>query len=320
MQKQKSRLMRLGALSLSTVALWCVAARAAEPPPSATSPRQESAPEAGPPRLVPEQFSQLFKINDDNPEANVPTAKDRIGNPLEFGYFLQDLLTRAEVAALRKDQAGVIKYYRAVAAAIPEEAKGWSLLCEAYQNAHDPDRAVRACKYAIERKGAELKDYQRYVALMTTKSDELLPEERRDLNEVLGHLDSQPDLAIPAAHLRCETALKMKDAAALAACTTVLAKAAPNDPKTVVFQWSLAVMRGDRDQAAALLGRAEKMGLAAASIDRMSQVSVPGHWWSSPGRGLVGVVIVVVAAVLFGLLLLVMHRRRLASAGRRLAD
>jgi tetratricopeptide (TPR) repeat protein len=318
MPKQKSRLMRVGAFSLATVALWCAAARAAQPPPSATSPGQGVAPGAAPPRLVPEQFSQLFKINDDNPEANVPTAADRTANPLEFGYFLQDLLTRAEVAEKRKDQAGVIKYYRAVAATLPEEARGWSLLCQAYETAHDRDRAVRACKYAIERKGAELEDYQRYVGLMTAKPDDLLPQERRDLNEVLAHLDKQPDLALPTAHLRCEAAIKMNDAAALAACTSVLAKAAPNDPKTVVFQWSLAVMRGDREQAGTLLERAEKMGLAAASIDRMSQVPVAGPWWSSPGRGVVGVVIVVGAAALFGLLL-VMYRRRLASS-RRLAE
>jgi tetratricopeptide (TPR) repeat protein len=304
MHKQKrSRLVRLAALSLSIVALWSSAARADD--------RSQ---------LVPEQFSTLFKIDDNNPEAHVPTAADRTGNPLEFGYFLQDLLTRAEVAEKRKDQAGVIKYYRAVAAALPEEARGWSLLCQAYETAHDRDRAARACKYAIERKGAELKDYQRYVGLLTAKPDDLLPEERRDLNEVLAHLDTQPDLAVATAHLRCEAAIKMNDAAALAACTAVLAKAAPNDPKTVVFQWSLAVMRGEREQAATLLGRAEKMGLAAASLDRMSQVSVVGHWWSSPGRGIVGAVIVVGAAALFGLLLLVMHRRRLASASRRLAE
>jgi tetratricopeptide (TPR) repeat protein len=319
MQKQRSRLVRLAALSLSTVALWSSAARAADPPPPASSSEQTSPPGSPPTRLVPEQFSQLYKINDDNPEANVPTAADRTANPLEFGYFLQDLLTRAEVAEKRKDQAGVIKYYRAVAATLPEEARGWSLLCQAYETARDRDRAVRACKYAIERKGAELKDYQRYVALMTAKPDDLLPEERRDVNEVLEHLDKQPDLAIPTAHLRCEAAIKMNDAAALAACSTVLAKAAPNDPKTVVFQWSLAVMRGDREQAGTLLERAEKMGLAAASIDRMSQVSVAGHWWSSPGRGVVGVVIVVGAAALFGLLLLVTYRRRLASS-RRLAE
>ncbi|HEY7376778.1 MAG TPA: hypothetical protein VIF57_31760 [Polyangia bacterium] len=312
--------MRLAALSFLVVSVWCSAARAADPAPPATGSALKAPPGSAPARLVPEQFSQLYKIDDDNPEANVPTAKDRTANPLEFGYFLQDLLTRAEVAEKRKDQAGVIKYYRAVAAAIPEEARGWSLLCQAYETAHDRDRAVRACKYAIERKGAELRDYQRYVTLMAAKPDELLPEERRDVNEVLAHLDKEPDLAVATAHLRCEAAIKMNDAAALAACTNVLAKAAPNDPKTVVFQWSLAVMRGDREQAANLLGRAEKMGLAAASLDRMSQVSVAGHWWSAPGRGVVGVVIVVAAGALFGLLLLVMHRRRLASASRRLAE
>ena len=83
--------------------------------------------------------------------------KDRNTNPLEFGYYLQDLLTRAEVETKRKDQARVIKYYRALAAAIPEEAQGWSLLCEAYQTAGDRERALRACKYAIDRKGVQIK-------------------------------------------------------------------------------------------------------------------------------------------------------------------
>ena len=82
---------------------------------------------------MPEQFSTLFKINDDDPEAQVPTAKDRSGNPLGFGYYVQDLLTRAEVEGKRKNQAGVIKYLRALAAALPEEARSWALLCEAYQ-------------------------------------------------------------------------------------------------------------------------------------------------------------------------------------------
>ena len=134
---------------------------------------------------------------------------------------------------------------------------------------------------------------------------------------MLEHLDKQPGMAIPAAHLRCQGAIKTNDEAALEACTTVLAKVAPDDPKTVVFQWSLAVMRGDRKQAATLLARAEKMGLATASIDRMSEVVVRGHWWSSRLRGTVG--IVGGAAVLLGLLLFIGFRRRLSTGTRRLA-
>ena len=317
MKKHRVRLIYLAVASLPAVGIWSLSAHAADQPASAGS-QPTPGPGSAPSRLVPEQFSVLFKINDDNPEENVPTAKDRIGNPLEFGYYIQDLLTRAEVEGKRKNQAGVIKYLRALAAALPEEARSWALLCEAYRAADDRDRAVRACKYAIERQGVQFRDYQRYVELMAAKPTDLLPEERRDLNEALGHLDKQPDLAVPTAHLRCQAAVKMNDEAALAACTTVLAKAAPNDPKTVVFQWSLAVMRGDQKQAAGLLARGKQMGLAAASIDRMNEVVMGGRgWWRI--RSVARALIVSGVALLLGVSLIVVYRRRLATGSRRLA-
>jgi tetratricopeptide (TPR) repeat protein len=268
---------------------------------AADLPRTAGASPAGPSgRLVPEQFS---------------TAADRVGNPLEFGYYLQDLLTRAEVATKQKDQARVIKYYRAVAAAIPEEARGWGLLCEAYQTAGDRERAVRACKYAIDRQGAQLQDYRRYVELLAAKPGDLVPEERDELTAVLAHMDAQPDLALPTAHMRCEAAVKMKDRVALEACTAVLAKLAPADPKTIVFQWSLAVMGGDRSLAARLIDKAQRAGVSLAGLDRMSQVEPSRSLWSS--RGLGAVAIAGGATLLLALFLLVVYRRR--SALRRLA-
>jgi len=293
---------------------WSAGARAAEqsPPPAPAAAPQAA---AGKLKLVPEQLSTLFKIDDDNPEAHVPSVKDRSSNPLEFGYYLQDLLTRAEVAEKQHNQLAIIKYYRAVAMAIPEEAQGWGRLCEAYQNAGDRDRAVRACKYAIDRKGAQAKDYRRYVELITAKPGDLLPEDRDELKAVFAHLDGQADMAVLTAHLRCEAGVKMKDQAALEACTAVLAKTAPDDPKTIVFQWSLAVMRGDRDQAVVLLERAQKAGVAQANIDRMSQVSMVGHGLSARG---IGVVLVGAATLMLALALLGVYRRRL-TATRRLA-
>lgn len=302
--------------ALFVVLTWSGGARADAPPPALARTAKGMAPDKASGRLVPEQFSTLFKIaDDDNPEVGVPTAADRNRNPLEFGYYLQDLLTRAEVETKRKDQARVIKYYRALAAAIPEEARGWSLLCEAYQTAGDRERAVRSCKYAIDRQGAQIQDYRRYVELLVAKPSDLDADERTEISAVLAHLDAQPDAAVPAAHLRCEAAVKMNDAAALDACTTVLARVAPDDRKTIVFQWSLAVMRGDRSEAAHLLGKAEKAGLASASIERMSKVEIVSRWWSSPKRG---VALLGGLAALAGLLALVAYRRRLAI-GRRLA-
>ena len=260
--------------------------------------------------MVPGQLSTLFKINDADPEANVPTPSQRTGNPLEFGYYLQDILARAQAAQQRHDQESAIKYLRALAAAIPEQAKGWSMLCAAYETAHDRDRALRACKYALERPGVDVADYQRYVGLMVAKPGDLSDDETGALKAVFDHLDTQPDLAVTTAHLRCQAAIKTKDTAAMQACTTVLAKVAPDDPKTIVFQWSFAVMRGDGAAAAQLLERAKKAGVASENIERMSRVERPGRSFSR-GLGVMGG-----AALLLALLVFVRFRRRVGAPDR----
>ena len=266
----------------------------------------------GVPVKVPGQLSTLFKINDADPESTVPTPQQRIGNPLEFGYYVQDLLAKAEAAAKRHDPQLVIKYYRALAAAISEQAQGWSLLCEAYVAAGEKAHALVACKYAIEREGATFNDYRRFVDLLATKDGELSSDERGVLQQVLAHLDGQPELRIETAHLRCQAAVKTKDATALENCTAVLAKTAPDDPKTIVFQWTLAVMRGDRDGAARLLERAEQAGVASENIERMSRVA--GSW----SRRVVGTAVACGAVIILAMLFLIVTRRRLAAA-RRLA-
>src|SRR5262245_13049807 len=112
MKKGKSMLKHLGAASLFAATAWPNGAYAANEPAPAPAPANEQV--MAPPRTVPEQFSTIFKIaDDDNPEESVPGPKDRIRNPLEFGYYLQDLLTRAEVETKRHDYPRVIKYYRA---------------------------------------------------------------------------------------------------------------------------------------------------------------------------------------------------------------
>jgi tetratricopeptide (TPR) repeat protein len=256
----------------------------------------------------PGQLSTLFPINDSDPESSVPGPKDRDGNPLEFGYYLQDLLAKAEAATKRNDHQVAIRYYRALAVSIPNQAQGWSKLCEAYEAARDRQRALGACKYAIDREGAELKDFTRFVDLVVGKPDDLLPEERTAVSDVVAHLDKQPELAVAAAHLRCKAAVKMNDGSALEACTAVLAKAAPDDPKTVVFQWSLAVLRGQREQAALLVDRAKAMGVATESIDRMSRVTAAsGRPWFLLIGG------VALGAVAFVVALLVVRRRRMST-------
>jgi hypothetical protein len=304
---RKTLLFGYMAVLLLPVAAWPARARAAQPAPSAaagpapaaTAPGRLQLPNAG-------QLSTLFRIDDANPESTVPTSKQRDGNPLEFGYYVQDLLAKAESATKKNDHPATVRYYRALAASIPSQAQGWSRLCEAYEAAGDRERAVGACKYAIDREGAELKDFVRFVDLLVAKTGELTGEERTALGEVLAHLDQQPDMAVPTAHLRCKSAVKTNDQAALEACTAVLAKVAPDDPKTIVFQWSLAVMRGQGEEAARLLGRAEKAGLGADKIEQMTRVAAVSRSWTTP-------VLLVAAAGAMAALLALLLRRRLGT-------
>ena len=46
--------------------------------------------------------------------------KQRDGNPLEFGYFVQDLLAKAEIATKKQDHQAAIRYYRALAIGVPD--------------------------------------------------------------------------------------------------------------------------------------------------------------------------------------------------------
>ena len=294
---RKHRLMSFGPVTafLLAGAAWPTEAHAADPAPPALR-------NAG-------QLSTLFSINERDPESTVPTPKQRDGNPLEFGYFVQDLLAKAEIATKKQDHQAAIRTYRALAIAVPDRATAWSKLCEAYEIVQDRGRALGACKYALDREGATLADYQRFVRVMVKNPGDLSPEERTLVNEVLAHLDQQPDLAIPAAHLRCESAIKMKDEAAMGSCTAALAKVAPEDAKTIVFQWSYAVMRGDRAEAARLVGRAKLAGVTVDGVAQMASVTVSERSW----------LVRVLAAVALGgavLLALFLLGRRMASVRR----
>jgi len=256
----------------------------------------------------PGQLSSKFAIDARDPESSVPSVKERERNPLEFGYFLQDLLERAAHAQKALDYDGVIRYYRAVAKAVPDSAKGWSKLCEAYETTKDRDRAIRACKYAIDRRGVELQDYLRYVRLILSGQAPLTEAEQAELNAVFQHLQKQPPgsgLGPVVDQLRCEMGVKMRSVPILEECTKQLATGAPSDPRTVVFQWNLAVLKGQRDEAERYVGLARKSGVVAESIDRMQRLT--SDMGGRPGLA------VVAGAALLGCLaigvLLVMRRR-----------
>ena len=78
---------------------------------------------------------------------------------MEYGYFVQDLLEGAELARKNGDYYLVVAYYRALVKAVPERAKSWSKLCEAYAIVNDHERAAKMCGTALSLPGVELQDY-----------------------------------------------------------------------------------------------------------------------------------------------------------------
>jgi hypothetical protein len=266
--------------------------------------KTEAAPEA--PKALPWQLSQQFPIDQADPEARVPTPQQRDRNPLEFGYFLQDLLLGAENARKAGDHALVVRYYRAVVKAVPDRAKGWSKLCEAYAVVNDHVRAAKSCSMAIDLPGTEFQDYPRFVHETLLKQGPLAAGDRVKLDLAIAHLEKQPDpnppaFVLTANHLRCEVGVKAADPRMLEACTAVLTRLAPNDPKTVVFQWTLEMQRGHTESAGRLLERARQLKLPAENVERMAAVTFAGR-----GRALiwfaVGLIALIVAAGLVAFL------------------
>lgn len=243
------------------------------------------------------QLSTKFKIDANNPEASVPSDKEKNADPLEFGYFLQDLLDRAEAAATFRQLDLAVAYYRAVAKAVPDMAKGWSKLCEAYENIHMRDKAVRACRYAIERPGSELGDYQRFVRLEIAKEGPLDPTETAEVAKIFEHLSKTPSLEVTVQRMTCDVAIHNGDVKSLEGCSKKLAELQPKEPTTVVYRWSLAMKKGEYGEAKRLLGEAKRLPIPPEGMRRMEEVTSGLRFAGWPKRAVPAALLAAVLAL-----------------------
>ena len=265
----------VGALALSA---WAFASAAGAAFEARAQPFQPAAPAAQPAPDAHDvskhsQLSQRFAIDGKIPEASVPSEEEKNEDPLEFGYFLQDLLERADAASKLHQLDVVVAYYRAVAKAVPDMAKGWSKLCAAYEDVHMRDKAIRACRYAIERPGVELGDFQRFVRLEIAKEGPLDKTESTEVAKVFGHLAEDPKMALPLQRLICDVGLHNGDVTALEECTAKLNELSPKDPTTVVYRWSLAMKKGEYRNAKRLIEEARQLPVPPEGVQRMEKVT-----------------------------------------------
>lgn len=248
-------------------------------------------------------------IDDDDPEASVPPPQVRDARPLEFAYYLQELIERAARATQRKDHRKAARYYRALAKAAPERSVAFSRLCESLEAGGDVAGAIGACKEALAREGAVLNDHLRFVRLVLARPGPLAGKDREDVTAVIDHLEAQPDTRLAGHHLRCELALRLSDTAMLERGVAGLVALAPEDAKTISFQWALAIRRRDRAQAERLVARAQAAGLEPAGVARMQQATDA----LARGRSLRLVLPALFLVVAAGAAIIVRRRRRPVS-------
>src|SRR4051812_45708366 len=71
-------------------------------------------------------LSAIGAIDEEHPERSVPTPEQALKNPLEMGYLVMDLVARAEAASQRGDHAAAVRYYAAIAKAVPERSVSYT--------------------------------------------------------------------------------------------------------------------------------------------------------------------------------------------------
>ena len=252
-----------------------------------------------------------FKVNDEDPEANIPGPDEATKAPLQYGYLLQDLAARAEAASKKDDHAAAARFYGALAKAAPTVAYPTRQMCVELEAAGDPEKAIQACRSAIMRAGSTEADYARFVTLVLGSKGPLPGDERKELETVIGHMEKETKGDAVPTTLRCEMDLRFKDIPALEACTAGLTRLAPNDPKTVSLQWALAVEKRDRPAALSFLDRARAVGVSAAALARMEEGTR-----AIRRRQSLRLALLLVAAALAGLGIRQLGRRRLGTRGQ----
>jgi len=257
----------------------------------------------------PSENLSRFPIDKANPEKSVPSAAERDKAPLQYGYWLMDVTDLAERALVDKNYEEAAKYYRALAKAVPDVTTAYSKLCTIYQLMNKPVEALAACARPLNLKGVTFEDYSRYLRAMISNASLLKATEIDYADSVVNHLLSlsEPD-PVAVLHLSCELAVKLSDAQRLDKCVRVLFTKAPNDAKTVSFQWLLAVRRGKFEEARGLVERARSTKMLPAGVAQMTRATEL-EFQKSQRRRLYGMVPVAALAVA-GAIFLATRRRK----------
>ncbi len=312
-----------------------------------------------------------FPIDEGNPSASIPSLEARDKAPLQFGYFLQDLYTRGQLALEKRDWATAAKYFEAIVEVVPDRARSFSKLCESYGHLGKRELAVLNCRKALGLEGATLIDHKRFIEMVlagkalspadvgsidasiahvreqaallpekeppprdppkpvapgappdeTWRALQALKETQRERREAIMGKKQRAAFMLELETLACRLGLRLRDAARLNRCLDELKRQKADERVLLPFEWSKALIVGDRTRAATLLEQAKRLGIPpatlAAMLDEQSRAFGLVAWLK---RSWIGLAVGLGAAAGLGAaLLFVSRRRRLKTPDSELA-
>ncbi len=285
-----------------------------------------SGPAFGQPTVAPKTESKQptaigkWQVNDADPVSSVPTPEQRDSNPLSYAYFIMDLTGRAEKAVRLGDHQSAVKYFSALAKAIPDRSIAYTRLCTSYAALGDWKPALESCRTALGLGGVTDQDYRNYAELVVQRKHDFGKADVTDLDEIVKHLRQNLPNSSAADEIECELGLKVKDSARLRRCTQNLATRLPNDQKTLTYQWAFAVMRKDYPAASQLLARLKKTNAKPEVIRKMVEITQTAQpWWRRALHNWWALVVSLLVILAFGFAITKVKRTR-QSAPTRLAE
>lgn len=210
-----------------------------------------------------------WTIDDQDPEKSIPTPAMAQKDPLEMGYWLMDLTYKAQQAAKRGDHEAAVRYFSAMAKAVPNRSVAYSKLCREYLMIGDQVKAFPNCAAAVSLPGAKMDDYTQYVGLVLSTSGTLTDKRLASLNVVVERMRAMPKGTPGVDEIECAIGARTADKDLLSECVPGLTAKTPNEVLTFTAQWKLASLQGDVASARDVIARAKAAGMPQETIDQL---------------------------------------------------
>jgi exonuclease VII small subunit len=212
-----------------------------------------------------------WPVDDADPVKSVPSNDQLKADPLQAGYFLQDLISKAEGASKAGEHGVAEKFYEAIFKMVPKRSLALTKMCDEFEAMGNLAQATNACGLALSLDGVTVGDYAHFVRLVLHHSGDLSPKEVAAVTSVIDHMKADDNGRLIGNQLQCEVAARTGDMGKLQECSGTLVALAPNDGTTILYQWEVAVREHNFAAAHDLLARAKTAGLSADRLAHMEK-------------------------------------------------